>query len=192
MKLLEDRILKDGKVLDGNILRVDSFVNHMMDTVLMDKLAEEMYRRFEGARVTKVLTVEASGIGFAYAVARLFKCPMIFAKKSRSANVTGEVYTSPVDSFTHGKTYTIIVSKEYINEDDAVLIIDDFLALGNALRGLISILGQAGASLVGAGTIIEKGYQRGGDSIREQGIRVESLAIIDEMDGSSIKFRPEN
>ncbi len=192
MKLLEDRILKDGKVLEGNILRVDSFVNHMMDTVLMDELAKEMYNRYKDCKVTKVLTVEASGIGFAYAVARLFACPMVFAKKSRSSNVQGDVYTSPVDSFTHGKTYNIIVSKDYITKDDSVLVIDDFLALGNALKGLISILEQAGASLVGAGTIIEKGYQKGGDGLREKGVRVESLAIIDEMDGKNIKFRPEN
>ncbi len=189
MKLLEERILKDGKVLEGNILRVDSFVNHMMDTVLMDELAKELHSKFADSGVTKVLTVEASGIGIAYAVARLFKCPMVFAKKSRSANVTGDVYTSPVDSFTHGKTYNIIVSKEYISSADKVLVIDDFLALGNALKGLFSIIEQAGAELVGAGTIIEKGYQGGGDGLRNKGIRIESLAIIDKMDGQNIIFR---
>ncbi len=189
MQLLEDRILKDGRVLEGNILKVDSFINHMMDTVFIEKLAEEMHERYKDCKVTKVLTVEASGIGFAYAVARLFGCPMVFAKKSKSANVTGDVYSCPVDSFTHGTTNNIIVSKAYIDKDDSVLVIDDFLALGNALKGLISILGQAGASMVGAGIIIEKGYQKGGDELRAQGVRIESLAVIDEMNGKDIKFR---
>ena len=181
MKLLEERIIKDGKVLDGNVLRVDSFINHMMDTVFVDKLALELYSRYKDSGINKVLTVEASGIGIAYAVARLFECPLVFAKKNQTSNIAANLYSSPVESFTHGRTYNVVVSKDYLTSKDNVLIIDDFLALGNALHGLLSIIDQANAKCAGVGIIIEKGYQGGGDALRAKGVRIESLAIVDSM-----------
>ena len=190
MKLLEDKIKSEGKVLPGNILRVGSFINHMIDPILMDKMGEEFFERYKNAGITKILTVEASGIAIAYAAARYFGCPLVFAKKNQTSNITADVYSCPVESFTHGKTYNVMVSKEYLLPTDTVLVVDDFLAIGNALIGLFSIVKQAGAKLAGAGIVIEKGYQHGGDKLREKGYRIESLAIIDSMDeNTGIVFR---
>lgn len=182
MKLLEDRIIKDGKVFSGNVLKVDSFLNHQIDVELLDKMGLEVKKLFSDSCVTKVLTIEASGIGVGCMVAKHFNCPLLFAKKSKTLNIKGDVYTSKVESFTHQCTYDIIVSKDFLNENDTVLIVDDFLAKGNALIGLIDIVNQSGAKLAGCSIAIEKGYQGGGDKLRTQGIKVESLAIIEEMD----------
>lgn len=191
MQLLEKRIIKDGKVFSGNILKVDSFLNHQIDVELLDKMGEEIKTLFKDVNVTKVLTIEASGIGVGCLVAKHFNCPLLFAKKSKTLNIKGDVYTSKVESFTHQCTYDIIVSKDFLNENDTVLIVDDFLAKGNALIGLIDIVNQSGASLAGCAIAIEKGYQGGGDKLRAQGIRVESMAIIEEMDDTTgnIVFR---
>ncbi len=190
MKLLIDRIIKDGKVLPGDILKVDGFINHQMDVQLIDEIGKEFHRLYGNCEVTKVLTIEASGIGIACFVAKYFQVPLLFAKKSKSKNISDNVYSSQVASFTHGSVNTVVVSKEYLNPEDKVLIIDDFLARGEALNGLIDIVNQAGATVVGTGTVIEKGYQGGGDALRAKGIRVESLAIIDSMsDDGSITFR---
>lgn len=182
MQLLEERIIKDGKVFSGNVLKVDSFLNHQIDVALLDKMGEEIKNLFKDVNVTKVLTIEASGIGVGCLVAKHFDCPLLFAKKSKTLNIKGDVYTSKVESFTHQCTYDIIVSKDFLNENDTVLIVDDFLAKGNALIGLIDIVNQSGAGLAGCAIAIEKGYQGGGDKLRAQGIRVESMAIIEEMD----------
>lgn len=191
MNLLEDRIIKDGKVFSGNVLKVDSFLNHQIDVELLDKMGLEVKKLFSDSSVTKVLTIEASGIGVGCMVARHFNCPLLFAKKSKTLNIKGDVYTSKVESFTHQCTYDIIVSKDFLNENDTVLIVDDFLAKGNALIGLIDIVNQSGAKLAGCSIAIEKGYQGGGDKLRAQGIKVESLAIIDKMDDTTgeIVFR---
>lgn len=191
MQLLEERIIKDGKVFSGNVLKVDSFLNHQIDIELLDKMGEEIKSLFKDINVTKVLTIEASGIGVGCLVAKHFNCPLLFAKKSKTLNIKGDVYTSKVESFTHQCTYDIIVSKDFLNENDTVLIVDDFLAKGNALIGLIDIVNQSGASLAGCAIAIEKGYQGGGDKLRAQGIRVESMAIIEEMDDTTgnIVFR---
>ncbi len=181
MQLLEEKIIKDGKVFSGNVLKVDSFLNHQIDVELLDKMGLEMKELFKDSGVTKVLTIEASGIGVGCMVARHFNCPLLFAKKSKTINIKGDVYTSKVESFTHQCTYDIIVSRDFLNENDTVLIVDDFLAKGNALNGLIDIVNQAGATLAGCGIAIEKGYQGGGDKLRAQGIRVESMAIVEEM-----------
>lgn len=182
MKLLEDRILRDGKVYEGDVLKVDSFVNHKIDVGFISELGREFYRLYKDCGVNKILTVEASGIGIACLVAMHFDVPVVFAKKSRSSNVSPDVYTSKVESYTHGKTYDIIVSKEYLDSGDRVLIIDDFLAKGNALRALRDVISQAGACAVGAGIIIEKAYQSGGDKLREElDLRIESLAKIASM-----------
>ena len=191
MQLLEKRIIKDGKVFSGNVLKVDSFLNHQIDVELLDKMGEEIKTLFKDINVTKVLTIEASGIGVGCLVAKHFNCPLLFAKKSKTLNIKGDVYTSKVESFTHQCTYDIIVSKDFLNENDTVLIVDDFLAKGNALIGLIDIVNQSGARLAGCAIAIEKGYQGGGDKLRAQGIRVESMAIIEEMDDTTgnIVFR---
>ncbi len=191
MQLLEERIIKDGKVFSGNVLKVDSFLNHQIDVELLDKMGSEVKQLFENENVTKVLTIEASGIGVGCMVAKHFSCPLLFAKKSKTLNIKGDVYTSKVESFTHQCTYDIIVSKDFLNENDTVLIVDDFLAKGNALIGLIDIVNQSGAKLAGCAIAIEKGYQGGGDKLRAQGIKVESMAIIDEMDDATgnIVFR---
>lgn len=191
MKLLEDRIIKDGKVFSGNVLKVDSFLNHQIDVELLDKMGLEVKKLFSDSCVTKVLTIEASGIGVGCMVAKHFNCPLLFAKKSKTLNIKGDVYTSKVESFTHQCTYDIIVSKDFLNENDTVLIVDDFLAKGNALIGLIDIVNQSGAKLAGCSIAIEKGYQGGGDKLRAQGIKVESLAIIEEMNDTTgeIVFR---
>lgn len=181
MKLLEDRIRKDGKIRSGDVLKVDSFLNHQMDIALFDEIGKEFYRLFGGENVTKILTIEASGIGIACIAARHFGVPVIFAKKNKTKNIAGDVYTSKVESFTHGKVYDIIVSKEFLHEEDRVLLIDDFLANGSALQGLIKLVQDAGATLVGAGICVEKAFQPGGDLIRAMGVRVESLARIKSM-----------
>ncbi len=192
MKLLEERILKDGKVGEGNVLKVDGFVNHRIDVKLMCELGKEFKRLFEGVEVTKILTIEASGIGIACLTAQYFDVPVVFAKKTKTNNIYADVYTSKVESYTHGTTYDIVVSKEFLGKGDKVLIIDDFLAKGSALKGLIALIEDAGASVVGAGIVIEKAYQPGGDLIRGMGIRVESLARIASMSvEDGVKFVEE-
>ncbi len=181
MQLLKERIVKDGRVKSGNVLKVDSFLNHQMDIALFEEIGREFQRRFSDCSVTKILTIEASGIGIACIAAQFFHVPVVFAKKSRTKNIDGEVYTTPVESFTHGGVYDIMVSKKFLKPDDCVLIIDDFLAKGNALKGLVHLVESAGATLAGAGIVIEKGFQEGGSAIRAQGVRLESLAIIDRM-----------
>lgn len=191
MRILEERILKDGKVFSGNVLKVDSFLNHQIDVKLLAEIGKELKKLYNDCAITKVLTIEASGIGVGCMVAQFFDCPLIFAKKSKTINIKGDVYTSQVESFTHQCTYDIIVSKDFLKNTDTVLIVDDFLAKGNALNGLIDIVRQAGAKLAGCGIAIEKGYQGGGDKLRNQGIRVESMAIIEKMDDKTgeIVFR---
>ena len=193
MNFLEERILKDGVVKEGNVLKVDSFLNHQMDIALMEQIGEEFKRRFGEKKVTKVLTIEASGIGIAAFVARAFGVPMVFAKKSKSINIDGEMYVAEVESFTHKNRNQIIVSKRLLTAQDRVLIIDDFLANGCALQGLISIANNAGATIEGLGIVIEKGFQVGGSMIRNLGYHLESLAIIDAMDAATgnITFRPQ-
>ncbi len=188
MQLLEQRILKDGKVFSGNVLKVDSFLNHQLDVELLDEMGLELKNLFKDSDITKILTIEASGIGVGCMVAKHFNCPLLFAKKSKTLNIKGDVYTSKVESFTHQCTYDIIVSKDFLNHNDTVLIVDDFLAKGNALIGLIDIVNQSGANLAGCGIAIEKGYQGGGDKLRAQGIRVESMAIVEEMDDKTGKI----
>jgi xanthine phosphoribosyltransferase len=178
LRLLEERILKEGKVKEGGILKVDAFLNHQMDIGLFEEMAEELYRLYGSENVTKILTLEASGIGIACIVGQRFKCPVIFAKKSKTKNIDGAVYSAEVESYTHGKTYEIIVSKDFLLPTDRVLIIDDFLANGSALSGLVKIVEDAGATLVGAGIAIEKAFQPGGELLRKRGIRIESLARI--------------
>ena len=182
MQLLKDRIRKDGKIKSGNVLKVDSFLNHQMDIKLFEEIGKEFKRRFADVEVNKILTIEASGIGIACVVAQYFDVPVLFAKKNKTKNIAGEVYTSQVESFTHGRVYDIIVSKEFLGKGDKVLLIDDFLANGKALEGLAKLVEDSGAELVGAGVVIEKGFQPGGDNLRKQGIRLESLAIVDSMD----------
>ncbi|MBQ1187462.1 MAG: xanthine phosphoribosyltransferase [Peptococcaceae bacterium] len=193
MNFLEERILKDGVVKPGNVLKVESFLNHQMDITLMDQMADEFKRRFSGKPINKVLTIEASGIGIACSVARVFQVPMIFAKKSKSINIDGDMYVAEVESFTHKNTNQVIVSKKFLSPDDHVLIIDDFLANGCALNGLISIVEASGATVEGLGIAIEKGFQNGGKILREKGYHLESLAIVDAMDAetSSIQFREQ-
>ena len=188
MNFLEERIQRDGIVKEGNVLKVDSFLNHQMDIDLFDKMGEEFKRRFSDRNINKILTIEASGIGIACIVAKHFGVPVVFAKKSQSINIEGEVYIAQVESFTHKKTNTVIVSKKYINKNDRVLIIDDFLANGCALQGLISIVNEAGATIEGIGIAIEKGFQPGGQTIRNLGYRLESLAIVDSMDAETGKI----
>lgn len=182
MKILLDRIRKDGVIKGGNVLKVDKFLNHQMDIELFKEIGKEFKRRFADAEVNKILTIEASGIGIACVVAQYFDVPVVFAKKTQTKNIAGEVYTSKVESFTHGKVYDIIVSQEFLGKGDKVLVIDDFLAKGAALNGLITLIQDSGAELVGAGIVIEKGYQNGGRMLRERGVRVESLAIVESMD----------
>ena len=193
MNFLEERIMKDGIVKPNNVLKVDSFLNHQMDISLMEEIGREFHRRFDGKNITKVLTIEASGIGIACFVAREFGVPLVFAKKSKSINIDSEVYMAEVESFTHKNKNNVIVSKKFLNGDDHILIIDDFLANGCALQGLISIANTAGASVEGIGIVIEKGFQIGGQVIRNLGIQLESLAIIDAMDAETgtITFREQ-
>ena len=193
MNFLEERILKDAVVKSGNVLKVDSFLNHQMDIPLIEEIGREFKRRFGKERITKILTIEASGIGIAVFVAKEFSVPMVFAKKSKSINMDGDTYVAEVESFTHKNKNQIVVSKKFINEGDVVLIIDDFLANGCALQGLISIVETAGAEVAGCGIVIEKGFQYGGRAIRNMGYKVESLAIVDAMDAEngSITFRKQ-
>lgn len=188
MKLLEERIKMDGKVFPGNILKVDSFLNHQIDVQLLNEMGKEWERLFGKENVNKVLTIEASGIGIACVAAQYFDCPVLFAKKNKTKNIANSVYKTQVASFTHGTTYDVIVSKDFLNEGDKVLIIDDFLAQGNALIGLIDLCRQAGAEVVGCGIAIEKGFQEGSARIREMGVRVESLAIVKSMTDDEVLF----
>ena len=188
MNCLEERIAKDGIVKSGNVLKVDSFLNHQMDISLMDQMGEEFYKRFKDCGVTKVLTIEASGIGIACSVARCFRVPMVFAKKAKSINIDGDVYSASVESFTHKNVNQVIVSKKFLSPTDRVLIIDDFLANGCALQGLISIVEASGAEVAGIGIAVEKGFQIGGRVIRNLGYKLESLAIVDEMDAETGKI----
>ena len=194
VNFLEERILKDGVVKPGNVLKVDSFLNHQMDIDLMQEIGREFKRRFADKNVTKVMTIEASGIGIACFVAKEFGVPMVFAKKSKSVNIDGEMYVAEVESFTHKNKNQVIVSKRFLNADDHLLIIDDFLANGCALQGLISLAVNAGATIEGLGIVIEKGFQIGGSVIRNLGYHLESLAIVDGMDAETgtIQFRPQD
>lgn len=185
MDLLKEKILKEGQVYAGNILKVDCFLNHQIDCVFLHEVGKEFHRLFKDEGVNKILTIEASGIAIGAMVAQEFGCPLVFAKKNKTKNIAGDVYTAPVESFTHGTTYNIMVSKQFLGEGDKVLIVDDFLAIGNALNGLIEIVKNSGAELAGCGAVIEKGYQHGGDKLREQGIKVESLAIVESMDAET-------
>ena len=193
VNFLEERIMNDGIVKEGNVLKVDSFLNHQMDIRLFDQIGEEFKKRFEGTEINKILTIEASGIGIACVVARHFDVPVVFAKKSKSINIEGDVYVAEVESFTHKCKNQVIVSKKFINPEDKILIIDDFLANGCALQGLISIVKSAGASVEGIGIAVEKGFQTGGQVIRNLGYHLESLAIVDGMDAATgeIKFREQ-
>ena len=193
MKLLEERIRKDGTVKAGNVLKVDSFLNHQMDIDLFNEMGKEWARLFADRKITKILTVEASGIGIACVAAQHFHVPVVFAKKSQSVNIDGEVYSTKIESFTHKRVYDVIVSKKFLHPEDHILIIDDFLANGCALRGLISIIENAGATVSGIGIAIEKGFQIGGQTIRNLGYQLESLAIVDAMDAEtgSITFREQ-
>jgi len=193
MNFLEERIVKDGVVKEGNILKVDSFLNHQMDTGLFKLMGEEFKKRFEGKPINKILTIEASGIGIACVAAMSFGVPVVFAKKSKSVNIDGDMYVTEVESFTHKNKNQVIVSKKFLTADDHVLIIDDFLANGCALQGLISIVNQAGGTVEGIGIAVEKGFQQGGQIIRNLGYQLESLAIVDGMNAAdgSINFREE-
>jgi len=193
MNFLEERIVKDGIVKEGNVLKVDSFLNHQMDVRLMDEMGKEFHRRFGDQPITKILTIEASGIAIACAAARYFDVPVVFAKKSKSVNIDGDMYVTEVESFTHKNKNQVIVSKKFLNADDKVLIIDDFLANGCALQGLISIAEAAGATVCGIGIAVEKGFQIGGRVIRNLGYKLESLAIVESMDAKTgtVVFREQ-
>jgi xanthine phosphoribosyltransferase len=192
MQLLEDRIRRDGKIAPGNVLRVDGFINHQMDMQLLEELAAEFHRRFADAGVERVLTIEASGIAIACLVARAFGVPLVFAKKSKTSNIPDSVYSCPVKSYTHGTVNQIMVSKEFLHSGEGVLLIDDFLAHGEALTGLIDVVEQAGGHVVGAGILIEKAFQNGGEAIRRRGIRIESLARVASMSvEEGVTFAPD-
>ena len=188
MNCLEARIAKDGVVKEGNVLKVDSFLNHQMDIDLMNEIGKEFYNRFKDKKINKILTIEASGIAIGYAVAQQFHVPLLFAKKSKSINIAGDTYVAEVESFTHKTTNTVLVSKQFLSSDDHVLIIDDFLANGCALQGLISIVNQAGGTVEGIGIAVEKGFQTGGQIIRNLGYHLESLAIVESMDHTTGKI----
>jgi xanthine phosphoribosyltransferase len=192
MQLLKDRIRKDGKIKEGNVLKVDSFLNHQMDVRLFREIGKEFKKRFEGEEITKILTIEASGIGIACVAAEVFDVPVVFAKKTQTKNIAGDVYTTKVESFTHGRVYDIIVAKEFLGEGDKILLIDDFMANGKALEGLAKLVEDSGAELVGAGIVIEKGFQPGGDILRKK-THLESLAIVESMDEKTgeIVFRED-
>ncbi len=194
MNCLEARIAKDGVVKEGNVLKVDSFLNHQMDIALMNEIGEEFYKRFQNKPINKILTIEASGIAIAYAAALQFHVPVVFAKKSKSINIAGDTYVAEVESFTHKNRNTVIVSKQFLGAEDHVLIVDDFLANGCALQGLISIVDQAGGTVEGIGIAVEKGFQVGGQIIRNLGYHLESLAIVDAMDTATgtVTFRKQN
>lgn len=181
MELLKQKIIEEGEVYEGNILKVDCFLNHQIDVPFLREVGKEVHRLFSDCEVNKILTIESSGIAIGSMVAQEFGCPLVFAKKNKTKNIAGDVYSTLVESFTHGTTYQVLISKRFLGEGDKVLIVDDFLAIGNALNGLIKMVQDSGAELVGCSAVIEKGYQHGGDKLREQGIRVESLAIIESM-----------
>lgn len=189
MVKLEERILKDGKVFPGNILKVDSFLNHQIDVKLLNDMGKEFYEIYKDCAVNKILTIEASGIGIACVAAQYFNCPVLFAKKTKTKNIANSVYKTQVRSFTHGTTYDVIVSKDFLSESDRVLIIDDFLAEGNALVGLIDLCRQAGAEVVGCGIAIEKGFQKGAQKVEALGVKVNSLAVIESMSDDAVNFR---
>ena len=189
LEALEQKILSEGTVLDGGILKVGSFLNQQLDVDFLIKMGEEVKRIYEGERITKILTIEASGIAVAVAVAAVMHKNVVFAKKNKTSNLSGELFAAKVHSFTHGTDYTVTVPKDYLSKDDRVLIIDDFLANGNALNGLINIVNQAGAKVVGCTCAVEKGFQGGGDELRKAGYRVESLAVIEKMSAECIEFR---
>ena len=189
MKALEEKILKDGVVLNEDILKVGSFLNQQLDTEFIMEMGKEISRIYSNDNVTKILTIETSGIPIAFSAGVEIGCPVVFAKKSKSTNVSGNLYTSSVYSFTHNETYQIMVPCEFLSKNDRVVIVDDFLANGKALNGLIDIVNKSGAKLIGCTCAIEKGFQKGGDTLREQGYRIESLAVIDEMDSTHITFR---
>lgn len=191
MKALEERILKDGKVLPGHVLKVGSFLNHQIDTPFMMEMGKEIARLFEGDKPDKVLTIEASGIALGMAAAAAMGLPLVFAKKKKSINVEDDLYSTSVYSYTHNTEYQVVVSKENLLAGERVLLVDDFLANGNAIRGLIDLVNQAGGTVVGCTTAIEKGFQGGGDQLRDEGLKVESLAIVDEMTDQSLKFRAQ-
>lgn len=191
MELLKKRIMEEGKILPGNIVKVDGFLNHRVDTELMEQIAEEFKKRFDTSKVTLVLTAEASGIALATICARAMGVPMVFAKKAKSDNIEGGLYQSDIFSYTYKKKVTLLVSKDWITADDKVLIVDDFMANGEAMRGLCDIVKEAGAELVGIGIAVEKGFQHGGDRIREAGINIQSLAIIDSADENGFVFRED-
>ncbi len=191
MKLLEDKILKDGQIFPGNILKVDSFLNHQIDVAFLNKMGEEIKRLYGNCGVNKILTIEASGIGIACITAQFFDCPVLFAKKTKTKNIASSVYKTQVRSFTHGVEYDVIVSKDFIGEGDNILIVDDFLAEGNALLGLIDLCEQAGAKVAGCAIAIEKGFQNGRKKVEEKGIRVESLAIVESMTDGTVTFREQ-
>ena len=189
MRLLEERIREDGVVKEGQVLKVDSFINHQMDIELFNEMGKEFKRLFAEKKINKILTIEASGIGIACIVAQHFNVPVVFAKKAKSINLDGDMYATKIESFTHKKVYDVIVSKKFLSEEDRVLIIDDFLANGKALLGLIDIVKQAEAEVIGCSCAIEKGFQKGGDNLRAEGVRVESLAIVESMDNGTVTFR---
>ena len=192
MELLKERIRQEGRVKGSDVLKVDSFLNHQMDVEFFGEIGREFYRLFGNCDVTKILTIEASGIGIACITAQFFHVPVVFAKKNQTKNIAGDVYTSPVSSFTHGRNYDIIVAKEFLRPGDRVLLIDDFLANGSALAGLIRLVQDAGATLIGAGIVIEKGFQPGGETLRRKGFRIESLARIQSMnEKTGVVFFPE-
>ncbi len=188
-ELLKERILKDGKVYPGNVLKVDSFLNHLIDVELVDQLCMAFYEYYKGSGITKIVTIEASGIAIAYATARLLKVPVIFAKKAKSLNLGDNVYVSRISSYTYDKEYDATISSDYLTKDDKVLLIDDFLAIGNAMKGLIEICDQAGAEIAGICVCIEKGFQNGGDDLRKMGYEVMSLATIESLNDGDITFK---
>lgn len=189
LKALEEKIVREGKIYAGNVLKVDNFLNHQIDVGFLMQMGEEIARLYSDCAVTKILTIEASGIAIAVAAAVNMRVPVLFAKKSKSKNISDNVYSAKVESFTHGGVFDVVVSREYLSADDRVLIVDDFLANGQALRGLSDIVKSAGAFVVGAAIAIEKGFQKGGDALRAEGMRIESLAVIDSMDERGITFR---
>lgn len=191
MELLEKRILQDGTVKEGNILKVDSFLNHQLDVELLNEIGKEFRRLFADKKITKILTIEASGIAIASVAAQYFGVPVLFAKKAKSQNLDGELYTSVVHSYTYGKDYTITVAKKFLSPQEHILIIDDFLAVGKALTGLLDIADQAGATVEGIGIVVEKGFQEGGKNLRQKGYNLHSLAIVDSMENGKLVFRKQ-
>lgn len=189
MKLLEDRILADGQVFPGNILKVDSFLNHQIDVALISEMGKEIKRLYSGCGVNKILTIESSGIGIACITAQFFSCPVLFAKKTKTKNIANSVFKTQVRSFTHGVEYDVVVSQDFLSENDTVLIVDDFLAEGNALMGLIDLCNQAGAKIAGCAIAVEKAFQQGRQRVESKGVRVESLAIVESMDGKTVTFK---